>query len=83
MASATDVPDKLSTLFDKQPCWMIAPLAEQLDYSVSSVRRFLARIGYYSSLPTTGDGTHWLRYPALVVRDYGFTMTSVFHAQAV
>ena len=54
MASATDVPDRLSVLFDKQPCWMIAPLAEQLDYSLPSVRRFLARIGYYSSFTHNG-----------------------------
>jgi hypothetical protein len=55
MASATDVPDRLSVLFDKQPCWMIAPLAEQLDYSVPSVRRFLVRIGYYSSFTHNGN----------------------------
>jgi hypothetical protein len=54
MALTTDVPDRLSALFDKQPCWMIAPLAEQLDYSVPSVRRFLARIGYYSSFTHNG-----------------------------
>ena len=54
MALATDVQDRLSALFDKQPCWMIAPLAEQLDYSVPSVRRFLARIGYYSSFTHNG-----------------------------
>ena len=54
MALAADVPDRLSVLFDKQPCWMIAPLAEQLDYSVPSVRRFLARIGYYSSFTHNG-----------------------------
>ena len=54
MALATNAHDKLSALFDKQPCWMIVPLAEQLDYSVPSVRRFLARSGYFSSFTHNG-----------------------------
>lgn len=54
MALEINVTDKLGALFDDQPCWMIAPLAEQLNYSVPSVRRFLASIGYYSSFTHNG-----------------------------
>jgi hypothetical protein len=54
MALATDAHQKLSALFAKQPCWTIDPLAEQLDYSIPSVRRFLAEVGYYSSFTHNG-----------------------------
>ena len=54
MALANNGSDKIRALFKKQPCWMIAPLAEQSDYSVPSVRRFMARIGYYSSFTHNG-----------------------------
>jgi len=42
------------TLFDQKPCWMIEPLASQLGYSVPSIRRFLSKIGYYSSFTHNG-----------------------------
>jgi transposase len=54
MALATNAHQKLSALFAKQPCWTIDPLAEQLDYSIPSVRRFLAKVGYYSSFTHNG-----------------------------
>jgi hypothetical protein len=34
---------------------MIEPLAAELQYSISSVRRFLAKIGYYSSVTHNGS----------------------------
>jgi hypothetical protein len=54
MAQSTDAHQQLSALFTKQPCWMIDPLAEQLDYSIPSVRRFLVKIGYFSSFTHNG-----------------------------
>lgn len=41
--------EQLSVLFIKQFCWMIEPLALALNYSITSVRRFLTEVGYYSS----------------------------------
>jgi hypothetical protein len=51
---------RLSTLFLEQPCWMIEPLAAELRYSIPSVRRFLAEVGYYSSFTHNG-GWYTLR----------------------
>jgi hypothetical protein len=44
----------LVSLFARQPCWMIEPLASELGYSLSSVRRFLAETGYWSSFTHNG-----------------------------
>ena len=44
----------LSSLFEKQSCWRIDPLAAEMEYSVPSVRRFLAAVGYYSSYTHNG-----------------------------
>ena len=44
----------ITSLFQQQPCWMIEPLATELQYSVPSVRRFLSTIGYYSSFTHNG-----------------------------
>lgn len=41
-------------LFEQRPCWKISPLAEELQYAVPSVRRFLAQTGYYSSFTHNG-----------------------------
>lgn len=46
--------DRLITLFREQPCWRIQPLADELNYSIPSVRRFLAEVGYYSSFTHNG-----------------------------
>jgi hypothetical protein len=54
MTPSADSQQKLISLFTRQPCWMIAPLARQLDYSIPSVRRFLTRAGYYSSFTHNG-----------------------------
>jgi len=51
---------RLSTLFLKQPCWKIEPLAVELRYSIPSVRRFLTEVGYYSSFTHNG-GCYTLR----------------------
>lgn len=46
--------ERLSSLFTKEPCWKIEPLAIELSYSVPSVRRFLAELGYLSSFTHNG-----------------------------
>lgn len=50
----------LISLFTQQPCWMIKPLSVELQYSLPSVRRFLAEVGYYSSFTHNG-GWYTLR----------------------
>jgi len=45
---------RLSRLFLDQPCWLIEPLADELNYSILSVRRFLAEVGYFSSFTHNG-----------------------------
>ena len=54
MPLETKPSQRLSTLFLKHPCWKIGPLAAELRYSVPSVRRFLAEIGYLSSFTHNG-----------------------------
>jgi len=54
MNTATEVIARLTALFEQQPCWMIDPLSQQIDYSVASTRRFLAQTGYYSSFTHNG-----------------------------
>jgi hypothetical protein len=54
MPQITPVSQRLSTLFLDHPCWRIAPLAAELGYSIPSVRRFLAEIGYLSSFTHNG-----------------------------
>jgi len=46
--------EKLIALFSQQSCWMIKPLATAIGYSIPSTRRFLAKIGYYSSFTHNG-----------------------------
>jgi hypothetical protein len=45
---------RLVSLFGQNPCWMIQPLATKMQYSIPSVRRFLAEVGYYSSFTHNG-----------------------------
>ena len=47
--------ERLSLVFLQQPCWKIEPLATELSYSIPSVRRFLAEVGYYSSFTHNGS----------------------------
>ena len=58
----TTLPPKqhLVSLFTQTPCWMIKPLAAEMQYSIPSVRRFLAETGYYSSFTHNG-GWYTLR----------------------
>ncbi len=44
----------LIALFQEQSCWMIEPLAGEMKYSIPSVRRFLAEVGYFSSFTHNG-----------------------------
>jgi hypothetical protein len=53
--SLTEKPaQRLLDLFQKKSCWMIEPLADELAYSIPSVRRFLAEAGYFSSFTHNG-----------------------------
>ena len=54
MNTATEVVARLTVLFEQQPCWMIEPLSDRMDYSIASTRRFLAQTGYYSSFTHNG-----------------------------
>jgi hypothetical protein len=45
---------KLISAFQENKCWMIQPLAERMNYSIPSVRRFLARTDYFSSFTHNG-----------------------------
>jgi hypothetical protein len=54
MTPQTEVQHQLVSLFADRPCWMIGPLANRLDYSIPSVRRFLMQTGYYSSFTHNG-----------------------------
>jgi hypothetical protein len=51
---------RIVSLFGQNPCWMIQPLAAEMNYSIPSVRRFLAEVGYYSSFTHNG-GWYTLR----------------------
>ena len=71
----------LISLFTQTPCWMIKPLAAEMQYSIPSVRRFLAEAGYYSSFTHNG-GWYTLRsIPRFgkdglwFYRDIGFSRT--------
>jgi hypothetical protein len=44
----------LQNLFMEHPCWEILPLAERLNYSIPSVRRFLVEVGYHGSFTHNG-----------------------------
>jgi hypothetical protein len=46
---------QLLSLFQEQACWMIEPLAAEMKYSIPSVRRFLAEVGYFSSFTHNGS----------------------------
>jgi hypothetical protein len=51
LASPTD---RLKRLFQRRPCWMLAPLAQTLGYALISVRRFLKHLGYFRSYTHNG-----------------------------
>jgi len=54
MTASTQAIRRLTDLFQKEPCWMIEPLSQQIDYSIPSTRRFLVQTGYYSSFTHNG-----------------------------
>lgn len=54
MTTTTPPNQRIISLFTQTPCWMIQPLAAQMQYSIPSVRRFLAEVGYYSSFTHNG-----------------------------
>jgi len=54
MPSTANAIQSLYSLFTEKPCWMIEPLASELDYSIPSARRFLNEAGYYSSITHNG-----------------------------
>lgn len=54
MPSSSTSTQRLISLFTKQPCWMIQPLANEMQYSIPSIRRFLSEAGYYSSFTHNG-----------------------------
>ena len=68
MPSAATPLDRLRSFFSEQPCWMIAPLAAELRYSIPSVRRFLVATGYFSSFTHNG-GWYTLRTTPRFGRD--------------
>ncbi len=55
-----NVEQHLFSIFEKQSCWRIEPLAAELDYSIRSVQRFLTAVGYYRSFTHNG-GWYTLR----------------------
>jgi hypothetical protein len=50
MSAPSKAIEGMLALFEQRPCWKISPLAEELQYAVPSVRRFLAQTGYYSKI---------------------------------
>ena len=54
MTNVSEINEQITALFAKQPCQMIEPLAAKLKYSIPSVRRFLATVGYYRSFTQNG-----------------------------
>ena len=51
---STHVMDDLTKPFAKDPIWTLTALAQQINYSEVSVRRFLKRIGYLRSFTHNG-----------------------------
>jgi len=54
MTTSLSPTQRLVSLFGQNLCWMIQPLAAEMQYSIPSVRRFLAEVGYYSSFTHNG-----------------------------
>lgn len=54
MSTKNYTDQRLISAFEQQKCWTIASLARQMNYSIPSVRRLLAKSGYYSSITHNG-----------------------------
>ena len=73
----------LVSLFTQTTCWMIKPLAAEMQYSIPSVRRFLAEAGYYSSFThnggwyTLGSIPRFGREGLWFYHDIGFSRTGM------
>jgi len=53
--SSKNLPNqKLVALFSDQPCWQLETLAENLNYSIRSIQRFLNKVGYHRSFTHNG-----------------------------
>lgn len=66
--SQSRCPKSLEALFESEPLWRVETLAEQLNYSVPSVRRFLVGVGHYTSFTHNGRW-HTLRWIPRFDRD--------------
>ena len=54
MPLGNETNQQILSLFAEQPCWMIGPLADEVNYSIPSVRRFLLELGYHNSFTNNG-----------------------------
>jgi len=54
MSAQSRPSERLKKLFDRRKCWMLAELAEALDYAGITVRRLLNQIGYFRSYTDNG-----------------------------
>ena len=55
--------DRLEKLFHRRKCWMLAELAQALDYALITVRRRLNQIGYFRSYTHNGKWYTLQTYP--------------------
>lgn len=46
--------ERLEKLFHRRKCWLLADLAQALDYALITVRRFLKQVGYFRSYSDNG-----------------------------
>lgn len=76
MPTLSSPTDRLQQLFQRRPCWMLAPLAQTLGYALISVRRFLHHLGYYRSYTHNGKWYTLRRFPQ-------FNREGIWHHQAI
>jgi len=53
----------LEKLFNRRKCWMVAQLAQNLDYALITVRRLLKQVGYFRSYTHNGKWYTLRRQP--------------------
>ena len=76
MPTLSSPTNRLQRLFQRRPCWMLAPLAQTLGYALISVRRFLHHLGYYRSYTHNGKWYTLRRSPQ-------FNREGIWHHQAI
>ena len=54
MAAQPRSADRLQKLFNRRKCWMLAEMAQALDYALITVRRLLKEVGYFRSYTHNG-----------------------------